>query len=310
MTGLTYGGAYGGTYGTQDGGTYGTGYPTYEFNGQNVATLTGETATHRTLTLTWRVQTNILLDRLRTAKTDEGQISVLAMDDGGFTTVDRAGGKNTFHLSPPDRRQPLRKPGTYHVSRYEETLVSQSVDEWDVEIEFTRDTDRSDSPSITIREQVPDPEINSGGSYGEQSGLTYGGANGGTYGNSLGDDVPPEWWSIGTRYGTVATRRVDAEFLGTGADGVERFELAARFTKRQAHVFEAALSRLDGVRVREVTDGTNIAVDDTAGDANTVVVRSPTEEVVSSGEYVVMSWESERLNDAYQELRVEIGVKG
>lgn len=310
MSGFTLGGTSGATLGGSSGGTLGESASTYQLDGQPLPGRIREVATHRTLTLKWRVRSSVLVERLRTAKTDEDQIDVLVTDSGGFTAVDRAGGANTFELTTPTARSPLRQDGTYHVARYEETLVSQEVEEWDVEIEFVRDRHRTDSPSISVDGQVPAPGIDSGGTLGTTSGFTLGGSGGVTLGNDPGDSVPADWWGIETRYGALATDRVDANFLGTGGDGVERFELIMRLSFEQSLVLEAALSRLDGVRVREVTDGSNVAVDDTEGSANTLTVDSPTEDVVSSGRYVAMGWESTRLNDAYQEVALEIAVEG
>lgn len=273
MAGFTLGGPDGATLGENTGGTLGVAPSHWWIDNQPIPISTDEESTHRTLTLSWRASTTVLVDRIRPAKTNEDQINTLTTDSGGFTSIDRAGGENTFELTPPAGREPLRQPGTYHVTRYEEDLVSQEVEEWDVEIDFVRARNRSDSPSIMESRES-----------GE--------------------------WSIDTRHGTVATDRVDAEFLGTGSDGVERYELVLRLRFRQAHVLEAALSRLDGVRVRAVADGSNVIVDDSQDGANTVGVVSPTGRVVGSGEYVATGFESVRLNDAWQEVSLELAVTG
>lgn len=242
-------------------------------DGALLPTATSESVSHRTLSLAFRVTTQDLLNTLRALKANEGQVSVLATDDGGYTSVDRANGGNTFSLVPPATRRPLRRETDYHVQRYEEDLVSQRVDEWTVELEVTPSASRSDAPSI-------------------------------------GEAAATDEWGLTTRYGTIATARVDAGFLGTGADGVERFELTARLSFTQAHVLEAALARLGGVRVRAVVDESNQAVDDTSSDANTITVASPTPSVVPDGDYVVLEFESRRLNDAWQEVSLVIAQKG
>lgn len=248
------------------------GYTVWALDGQQVGAETGEIATHRSLTLSLRAQTSTLTNVLRPLKSDEGQVDVLVTDSGGFVAVDRADGGNTFQLDPPVGRQPLRQIGDYHVRRYEEDLVSQDVDEWDVEIEFVPDANRTDAPGIS---ETPS-----------------------------GDE-----WGFTTRYGTIATDRVDAQFLGTGSDGVERFEVTARLTFDQSLAFEAALSTVEGVRVRSIPDATNVAVDDTGGEA-TLTVDSPTNDVLADGDYVVLDWESTRLNDDWQEIAFEIADEG
>jgi hypothetical protein len=271
MTGFTLGNSSGATLGNSTGGTLGTAPESYVLAGQPIPALVDEVSTHRTLTLTLRVTNEVLLDRVRPAKTDEDQISVTTTDTGGFTAWDRAGGSNTFDLTPPQSRQPLRQPGTFYVRRYEETLVSQAVDEWDVEIEFVRDANRTDKPTNTA---------------------------------TAGADE----WGFETRYGTIVTDRVDADFIGTGAKGVPRFELVMRLDFKQTHLFEAALARLDGVRIRDIADGPNLPVDDTGG-ANTLTIESPTPDTVASGDYIAMGWEVRRLNDEFAEVALTMAQK-
>ena len=242
----------------------------WQINGNVPGRVTAEVATFETLELTIRATSSTLTTALRPLKSNEGQVDVLVTDNGGFIAIDRANGENTFTVDPADRRKPLRQYGEYHVRRYEEELVSQEVGEWTVELELVRNADRTDAPSIS-------------------------------------ETVETGEWGFTTRYGTIATDRVDADFLGTGADGVERFELTTRLTIDQAHVFEAALSLLAGQRTKVVPDAPNLAIDETSGDANTLTINSPSDAEVSDGDYVVTEWESRRITDAYQEVSVTIG---
>lgn len=251
-------------------------------DGVPIPSVTDERATNRAVTLIVRADTQTLLDHLRACKPNQDQVDVLTTDSGGFSAVDRADGGNTFELQPPTARQPLRQKGAYHVRRYEETLVSAEVDEWDVELEFVRASNRSDSQTS-----------NEGGT-------------GATFVWTFDQAFGPAAWVFDTPHGELVTDRVDAEFLGTGADGVERFEVVARLTFDQSLTFESAFAKLDGVRVRSIPDGSNLAVDDTAGNQNTVSVTSPTTAVVETGDYVVVGWEARRLNDAFTEYSVEI----
>ena len=278
----------------------------WNIDGQEIETETEEEATQKTLTLTFRVETQTLLEQLRELKTDEGQVETLELDDGGFISVDRAGGENTFAVTPPETRQPLRDETDYHVEAYEETLVSQSVSEWDVTLELVRSENRTDEPTITIDEQVEQPETDTGGTLGDESGFTLGGLGGATLGNQQVTEIPADWWGIQSEYGTIATGRVDADFLGTGFGGVERFELRTRLTKDQTHVIESVLSRLGAVRVRDVADQQNLITDETPERLNTLEIDSPTPDILESGEYVALDFESVRLNDAFNELVIEI----
>jgi len=254
-------------------------------DGATFPQVTSEVATPQTLTLSWRVTTPVLTSALRQLKPNQEQVDVLQTDDGGFVAVDRANGGNTWTLSPPGKRRPLRQAGTYHVQRYEEDLVSQDVGEWDVEVEFVPAANRTDSP--TIDEPV--------------SGATFPW----TFDQAF-ERRSDNAWGFTTPLGEFWTDRVDAEFLGQGDDGVRRFELEARLRFDEAHSFEAAYARLGGARVRTIPDESNLAVDDTNGDA-TVTINSPDKAVVPDGDYVIPEpWESERLTEAYQNVRFTV----
>jgi len=245
------------------------GNPHWTIAGSDLITVPDESATDTTLSLSARVQASNI-DLFRPLKSDQGKLTILDSDDGGYVAVDRANGGNTFDVIPPTARTPLRQRSDYHVEDYEETLVSQSVDEFDVELELVRASNRTDTPSIS--------ESRASGE-----------------------------WAFDTRLGQITTDRVDAEFIGRGGDGVKRFELIVRFDFDQSHAFEAALSRLGGVRVREIPDASNEAVDETSGNAATLNITSPvSNDVVPDGEYVVTEWDSTRISDAYQELEFVI----
>jgi len=249
------------------------GYTVWVLDNAPIARVTAETATNTTLSLTTRVTSSVLESDLRPLKSDEGKVDVLGTDDGGFVAIDRADGANTFTLIPPVRRQPLRQRDTVHVQRYEESLVSQDVGEWTVDLEVVRDADRADTPSAS-------------------------------------ESPAADEWGFTTQYGTIATGRVDADVVGTGEQAVQRFDVTARLTKQQAHVFEAALARLGAGRVREVPDAANVAVDDSTDDAVTVTVDAPdSQSTVSDGDYIVTAWESERLTDAYQSVSFTLASK-
>lgn len=262
--------------------------PNWKVDGAGVTRRTREVATHRTLTLGFRVTTALLTSTLRPLKANEGKVDVLRTDDGGHSAVDRANGANTFTLDPPERRKPLRQAADYHVARYEESLISEAVDEWQVELELVRSENRTDSETNS--------EALSGGA---------------TFDWVFDQAFGPSVWGFDTANGSISTESVDAEFLGTGADGVKRFELQMRLTSDQAHHWETEFDRLGGVRIQPIPDAANKAVDDTGGDANTMTVSPPTTgSEVPSGEYVVLSWSSTRINEAFQGVTAEIAEAG
>jgi hypothetical protein len=256
-----------------DGQPAGIGFEEWAIDGGRAGTNRNEVATDQTLTLSQRVTTTTLESTLRALKADEGKVDVITVDDGGFRAVDRADGANTFEIIPPVYRQPLRQTETYHVERYEEDLVSQEVGEWDVQLDLIREQDRTDTRTVS-------------------------------------ETPTTDEWGFTTTNGTIATARVDAEFAGTGRDGVERWDLTARLTFNQALAFETALSRIGGGRVKSIPDAANVAVDDTSGDVATVTVDTPDgNSIVADGAYLVTEWESTRLNDAFQEVAFTLAEK-
>jgi len=257
----------------------------WKIDGSSFPQVQTEVVTPTTLTLQWRVTTGVLTATVRPLKSDEGKVDILRTDDGGFTAVDRANGDNTYTLTPPGKRRPLRFERDHHVNRYEEDLISQDVGEWSVEVEFIKALNRTDS-------NVQDRPV--------------GGATFPMVFDASFERRSDAAWGFTTPSSVFWTDRVDAEFLGTGKGGVERFELTARLTFNEAHTFESDYARLAGGRVRDIPDATNLAVDDTEGDA-TLTIDSPDTAVVSDGDYVIVEpWESRRISEAYQELDMVI----
>jgi hypothetical protein len=253
--------------------------PNWLVDGAPVTTATVEVATEQGLSLTYRVTTEVLESTLRPLKESQGKVDVLPVDDGGFVAVDRADGGNSFSFAPPDRRRPIRQPATFHVDRYEESLVSQEVGEWDVELDLIRESSREET-ALSLQDT---------------------GQLGAVFDWTFPQTFTATDWSFDTTAGQIITDRIDADFAGQGDGGVRRFEITARLTVEQAHVFETGLNRLGGVRVKERPDGPNVAVDATNGDA-TVEVTSPPGSTVTNGDYVVSEWESTRLSEAYQSV--------
>jgi hypothetical protein len=272
-------------------------------NNEYIGQVTGETRTPRTLSVTTRVQTNVLTNVLRSLKRNAGKVAVRPTDDGGWTAVDRAAGENTVGVTPPIRRQALRTSGQYHVDQYNEELITQDGGDWDVSLDLIETAPRTDgettsdvADAVGFPVSFPAPFVGVGD---DGAGFPW------MFGQSFSRRSGSEWLLV-TPANTLITSRVDADVVGTGQTGVKRFRLTVRLTFRQARIFESELSRLAGARVREIPDATNVAVDDTGGNA-ILGVNAPGGTVVSSGEYVVVeAWESTRLSEAYQEVAIVI----
>jgi hypothetical protein len=106
------------------------------------------------------------------------------------------------------------------------------------------------------------------------------------------------------------SRHVDITVAVVCEPSVERFELRTRVTADQAHAFETAFARLDGVRIRPIAEASNQAIDATPDSGNTVTVAAPgSSDVVTDGDYIVLAWQSERINDAFQQFDLEVAKK-
>jgi len=304
MSGFTLGGDAGATLGGATGGTLGTAVDEWQIGTLVAADRIAETATPARLTLTFRVSRADLLSVFRPLKSDEGKYRVFADDSGGYRAVDTAGGANTYRLSPPASRRPLRRDVDIHIDRYEEELVETTGDEWDVTLELVPAASRSDIGRVGLPEQVPAVE-STGGTLGDAAGFTLGGEAGATLGTAT--TLPLDWWGFESVNGTIATDRVDADVTGVGEGGVDRATLTLKLTFDQAYALETALAQNRGTRVRTIEDGTNRAVDETADGSNTLTITSPDEDTLPSGEYVVVEpFESTRLNDSWQVVELEI----
>jgi len=247
------------------------GYTEWVIAGDEVTDILTETATPERLSLTARVSRPTLRDVVRPLRSDEGKYRVFADDSGGYRAVDTADGNNTFVINAPIGRVPLRPlRDEYHVDRYEEEVVETTGDEWDVTLELVPDATRDDDATV--------------------------------------DETPTaSEYAFETVNGTIATDRVDADVTGVGEGGVDRATLTLKLTFDQAYALERALAQNRGTRVRTIEDGTNRAVDETVDGSNTLMITSPDEDTLPSGEYVVVEpFESTRLNDSWQVVELEI----
>jgi hypothetical protein len=243
----------------------------YQINGTDAGENTSESATWQELQLSFRVTKSRLDTVFRPLEPNAEKVETLETDTGGFTVKDRsAGTDNTHTITPPSSRQPLRQAGDYHVIGYEDEQVSQDVNEFDVTLTLLR----TDAKTLTTL------------------GLTQTGN-----------------WELTVSEGTIGTNRISAELLSRGEDGVEKYELTAILTVTQAQAIEQSLARLNGYRVREIADSTNLAVDDSAGRATVDIDATPDTTVVPTGGYACESWETTRLNDAYAETSLTIAKK-
>lgn len=235
--------------------------------GTLVEEIVEETRTWDKLTLTFRAGEQQVNSNFRPLDQEAGKLDILEKSNGGFIALDRVDGDNTYQLTPPRGRRPPRLSGTFFVDEYNEEVVDQQGNEYQVTISFI-----PDGPRTT------------------DSGYT--------------ETVDTGEWEFDFETGTVATRRVNAEVGSSAASGTRNKRLQLILTDQQVQVLEESATRLNAVRVREVPDGKNIAEDNSAGDRNTVTISSPNEQVFESGDYVVQTWETVMQNDDWHRVSV------
>jgi len=250
------------------------GFANWQIDGDGITSITEEVRTWDSLKLTFRTDASVVTSTLRALDGEAGKVDVLEASDGGYIAVDRADGGNTYTLVPPITRLPLRVEGDFHVDEYDEEVVDQQGDRYDVSLTFVPDADRETS-------------------------------------NGLSETAATGEWLFTFDTGSIATAKVSAEDLaGIGKGGTTGKRLSLLLDKEQATVIEESASKQAAVRTREVPDGSNVSEDNSAGDENTVTVTSPDTDTFADGDYVVQEWETTMLNDDFQRVRLTLKTAG
>ena len=268
MTGFTYGGETGATYGPDAGAQWSPGDIHWWIDDTVLPVLVKETQTAQDLTLTWQTSRDRLNEFSKLQDTAE-KLDTIAFGDGSFETVDRAAGDGVHTLTPPPERSPPREQRDYLVASYDERPLDRAVGEFEVSVTFRALSNRDPS------------------------------------GTRVDETRASDEWSLACRSATIATTKV-APTIEQGTDtAADRVGLTLVLNPEQTRVFEESLGRVAASSVRQVPDGSNAWVDESASptDANTVAVTSPDTEdpPFDDGDWVVASWETAALSsDAYQ----------
>jgi hypothetical protein len=228
-----------------------------------------ETRTWQQLELVFRAEEPLVTERLRPLDQYSGKLDIIDNADGGFLTVDRQDGNNTYYLRPPDDQVPPRLEGNYLVDEYAEELVDQQGQVYRVTVRF-----------------VPESERNTTSDLAETA--------------SAGE------WGFRFNTGEFATSRVHQEMQAGASASVRTQTLQLILEPEEVKVLEESASHLNAVRVREVPDGENVVEDNTAENRNTVFVDSPNEEVFESGDYRVKEWRTNWMNDDFYQITLSL----
>lgn len=243
--------------------------PNWRVGGLQLYEHVSDTREWDALTLTFRAEKTHLLNRIRPLDRYSGKLDILEKADGGFLAVDRQDGNNTYRIVPPADQEPPRLELDYLVDEYNEELVDQQGNIYRASIKFVPETPRETT-------------------------------------SSLAETAATGEWEFQFETGTIATKRVHQEIKGQASEGVAGKQLRLVLEPDQVKVLEESASHLEGVRVREVPDGENVAEDNTATERNTVHIVSPNQDVLSTGDYRVTGWKTEFVNEDFYRVNLSV----
>lgn len=216
------------------------------------------------------------LKQLRRFRRDAEKVGVVIDDEGRFRAVDRSLDGNTYTVTPPISENPPHVKADMLVAGYNESRAAKQENKKNVEVTLQR----------------PESRDATGGEPSETAGSTE--------------------WLFEFHSGTIATDRVtpEQETAVDVAEDVESLQLV--LTAEQVLVLETSASYPDAVSVVEVPDGENLAEDNSSADRQTVTVTAPSpakEDVLASGDYVVVDWTSTRLDSDSYEVTLDLRPK-
>lgn len=247
------------------------GWTTWAIDGLPVSKLTDETRSWQELTLSFRADVSTRDNQLKPLDSHSGSVDTVVNSDGSFSSFDRAGGSNTYSFEPPINRDPPRLGGDYFVDGYDDQMVDQEGNEYEVSLTLVDDESRSTSSGLSET-------------------------------RSTGE------WLFEFDTGSVATSRVSQRVQSgeRAGEGTKQIELV--LDPEQTRCLKESCTALEAVTVHEVADGPNFAVDESPGDVNTVAVTAPTgaDSVLPGGSYAVNEWESEWVSEEFYRVSAEL----
>jgi len=249
------------------------GFTGWAIGGRMVPEFVDEIRDWQRLTLVFRTPIDIVRDVLRPLDANAGSLSLVERADGSFKVTDRAGGSNTFDVEPPFGREDVRPVRVWHVGEYEDEVIDQDGERYEATLELTA------SESKSLQEQYDDIDQT---------------------------EVASDEWLFDFNVGSFATRRVRHDIGKEGTDGVETTMLTLELEPRQVRILEENASKQAAVTIREVPDGSNFVSDAAAENTLSLTVPNNVGDGISSGDFAVMDWETEWLNDAFYEVSLEI----
>jgi hypothetical protein len=247
----------------------------WTINAQYPIPATEEVRTYDQLSLTMRAKKSQVVDVLRPLfDAASGEVDVIEKSGGSYESFDTSQSGNEFTITPAHGQRPTRVPRNYLVDKYDEQIVDQKGDEYQVSVDFVPEKTREPDEEYEGREES-DHEF-------------------------VFQKREPEQWQFVMHSGTIATKSITKD-IKRGKDGVN---LRMVMKPKQTQIFEESASYVEGITGREIPDGDNKWDDESPGSRNTTYIVPPEASagVFDEGNYRITKWTTTRINNESYEI--------
>jgi len=237
---------------------------------------TEEIRTHDQLSLTLRAKKPQVISTLRPLfDASSGEVDVITKSGGSYEAFDTSQSGNQFAITPAHRQRPTRVPRDYLVDSYDEQIVDQEGEEYEISIDFVPEKTREPDEDYEGRDEF-DHEF-------------------------VFEEREENQWQFSMSHGTIATQSITKE-IERGGDEIN---LTMVLKPKQTQTFEESASYVEGITEREIPDGDNKWDDDSPGNRNTAYIVPPekSEGVFDEGNYRITDWTTRRINYESYEVR-------
>ena len=209
---------------------------------------------------------------VRSLKSNSEKVDVVDVDSGGFRSVDLSGGDNTFIIEGPDNRDDVRSVDEWLVGGYDDSLLDKDGNVYELELDLVPIMEKSFDNRFGTFDDPPSPSRDS------------------------------DEWLFDFEFGAVATRRVGVDVTEEADSSVDVFVLETVMRPEEVRVVEENLGLLNNFVVRNVPDAEDVVEDTSFDERNTVGITVPDgfTDPLSSGEYIVRSFETEWISGAFR----------
>ena len=247
-------------------------FDNWTLNGAVIGETVEEVRTWDSLELVVRYSGDGIRSLVRSLKSNSEKVDVVDVDSGGFRSVDLSGGDNTFIIEGPDNRDDVRSVDEWLVGGYDDSLLDKDGNVYELELDLVPIMEKSFDNRFGTFDDPPSPTRDS------------------------------DEWLFDFEFGAVATRRVGVDVTEEPDSSVDVFVLETVMRPEEVRVVEENLGLLNNSVVRNVPDAEDVVEDTSLDGRNTVDITVPDgfTDPLSSGEYIVRSFETEWISGAFR----------